>query len=315
MALPREVGMLAETYYRQTTAHAGSTTDALLSLWQSIPDDMSILEGWDRVREPMVAVMAQSQVESALMASAYLQAQGMAQGVNVAVANPSAFVTPTDVSSYWLSYGAAHTVRAANTGGIAEVYARRAGSHILARTIGSMVTDAGREAEYAGMVATPEMVGYYRKLSGTACDRCAILAGAYYRWSDGFLRHPRCQCRHVPAAEQDDSLAFDALEALRNNKIGTYRTLPDGSKVFEPSLSEADRKAILEDGADMGRVINAKRRGLRVSDIYGDRVRHTVVGPRPGMNLRLRPSEIYRQAGMDRDLARRLLQRHGYVSL
>lgn len=110
-------------------------------------------------------------------------------------------------------------------------------------------------------------------------------------------------------------MAFDALEALRNNKIGTYRELPDGSKVFEPSLSAADRKAILEDGADMGAIVNAKRRGLRVSDIHGVRVRHTYVGTRPGDRLRLRPSEIYRQAGMDRDLARRLLRRHGYVAL
>src|SRR5690348_18342012 len=39
-------------------------------------------------------------------------------------------------------------------------------------------------------------------LNPPSCQRCAILAGRWYRWSQGFLRHPRCDCVNLPAERQ-----------------------------------------------------------------------------------------------------------------
>jgi hypothetical protein len=35
-------------------------------------------------------------------------------------------------------------------------------------------------------------IGYIRLLTPPSCARCVILAGRFYRWSDGFKRHPNC---------------------------------------------------------------------------------------------------------------------------
>ena len=57
------------------------------------------------------------------------------------------------------------------------------------RLVTSLVADAARGAESVS-IATRPRVGYVRYLSPPSCSRCAILAGRFYRWSTGFLRHP-----------------------------------------------------------------------------------------------------------------------------
>lgn len=324
MALPVEVGLLADAYYVSTATHGASTANAVGALWNSVPLDMSILEGWPIIAGPVLDTITQEQTASALMAGAYLQAQAEAQGFSLeSLPVPTEFATPTERSAYWNSYAVGSTLSAANYRGLAEVIARRIGLEILMRTANSMVLDAGREAVQAGMTMTPTMVGYYRKLRTPSCDRCAVLAGAFYRWNEGFLRHPNCDCEHVPAADYDDSLAFDSFAAIEAGQI--------------TGLSKADTQAILEDGADVNSVINAKR-GMRHADVFGERIkitsegttRRSIAGARliaeggtggrttsgryfVAQRMRLTPSEIYRQAGMDRELARRLLYKHGYV--
>lgn len=63
------------------------------------------------------------------------------------------------------------------------------------------VTDAGRLAT-AAEISTRQGMGWVRMVNPPCCGRCAILAGRWYRWSDGFRRHPRCDCVHIPSAEQ-----------------------------------------------------------------------------------------------------------------
>ena len=77
------------------------------------------------------------------------------------------------------------------------------------------------------------------------CQRCAVLAGKHFKWNQGFQRHPRCDCRHIPFAESDP---FDP-----GIHIG-----PDDVK----DLTKAQRMAI-DDGADMNQVINSRRAGSR----------------------------------------------------
>ncbi len=150
------------------------------------------------------------------------------------------------------------------------------------------VQDAGRAAVSAGITARPRLTGYVRMLTSPSCSRCAVLAGKWFKWNAGFQRHPRCDCRHIPAAEEDaGDLTTDPVAALRAGQIR--------------GLSEADTKAILRDGADMGRVVNAGR--------TTDRAQGTVP---PGG--RLMPDRIYGLAGDDRTEAIRLLTQAGFIT-
>src|SRR5699024_10180583 len=71
----------------------------------------------------------------------------------------------------------------------------------LKRIAGTDVIDAARSAAGAD-VASRAGVGYIRLVNAPSCKDGAVLAGRFYRWNAGFLRHPNCQCVHVPATNQ-----------------------------------------------------------------------------------------------------------------
>lgn len=159
-------------------------------------------------------------------------------------------------------------------------------------------------------------VGYVRMLTLPSCPDCIILAGRWYRWNDGFERHPNCDCVHIPAVEAigeeiciDPSAYFESLSQ------------PDRERIF----GKANARAIL-DGADIFQVVNASRRkgAIYVAD---DGRRYTKEGTskrsaanlhrrRHGMTpMSQRPTvwQIYRDAKGDRDAAVRLLRDYGYI--
>jgi hypothetical protein len=123
-----------------------------------------------------------------------------------------------------------------------------------------------------------------------------ILAGRFYRWSTGFLRHPLCDCRHIPSSE-------DAAGDLRTDPMAAFRA----GKVT--GLSKAERQAI-QDGADLAKVINAHR-GMYTAG--GKRL--TREGTKRGAlrgQVRPTPEQLYRDA-TSREDAIRLLRRFGYI--
>jgi hypothetical protein len=137
---------------------------------------------------------------------------------------------------------------------------------------------------------------------GGTCDRCLILAGRVYRWNAGFQRHPRCDCRHIPATEDvagdlttDPKAAFEAMPAAEQERV------------FGKAGAEAIR-----DGADMARVVNA-RRGMYTA---GGRLftREATTRRGTGRRVRLMPEQIYREAEGNRGEAIRLLRLHGYIT-
>jgi hypothetical protein len=91
-------------------------------------------------------------------------------------------------------------------------------------------------------------------------------------------------------------------------------------------MSEADVKAVLEDGADFGQVVNA-RSGMYTAQAYGQQVLATRAGTVRGIAARrmeaqggsyrrtprLMPESIYQVAQGDREQALRLLRRFGYL--
>lgn len=186
----------------------------------------------------------------------------------------------------------------------------------------TQVADAARGAAGVAITSTPRM-GYSRLVSPPCCQRCAVLAGKFFKWNAGFQRHPRCDCRHVPVKEGSPLRDVD-------QHIG-----PDQIK----DLTKAQRSAIA-DGADQNQVINAHRAGSRSSDGMttvegttrrgyasyvnrevarqkGEVSKETVVRSRGRRNVtrtkpRLTPEAIYRLSST-REEAVRLLGLNGYL--
>jgi hypothetical protein len=167
------------------------------------------------------------------------------------------------------------------------------------------VTDAGRLATGAAITARPQVHGYVRVVNAPACGRCIVLAGRVYRWSDGFQRHPRCDCQMVPVADagakppQSPRELFDAMDSSEQEKAFTV----------------AGAKAI-RDGADLSRVVNAQRGMYEAGGRSLTTEATTRRGRLPGQaeGARLTPRQIYREAGDDRAEAIRLLRRFGYLT-
>jgi hypothetical protein len=157
----------------------------------------------------------------------------------------------------------------------------------------TQVADSSRVA--AGLaITTRQKVGWTRMVNPPCCARCAILAGKFFRWNVGFRRHPACDCRHVPTAE---------------DVVGDVRTDPKAlfAQGKVNGVTQAEQKAITA-GADINQVINARR------SLYMDSAGHRLT--REGVTrrgVRPTPEQIYRDAGDDQGEALRLLRRFGFI--
>ena len=154
------------------------------------------------------------------------------------------------------------------------------------RLVESLVQDAARAAESVAATVRPD-VWHVRYVSLPCCARCAILAGRAYRWSDGFERHPNCDCSMIPTTDPSEFVQ-DPDELVRAGHVR--------------GLSKADMQA-LGDGADLGQVVNVRLRKAGLLEAGHALTR----GGRPT------PAGIYRLANGDRDKALSLLKQHGYI--
>lgn len=129
--------------------------------------------------------------------------------------------------------------------------------------VASLVQQAGRTAESVAITARPR-VGWTRFLTPPSCSRCAILGGRFYRWSEGFKRHPGCDCTHLPTTA-NDAHAFinDPLDMVEKGQV--------------TGLSKAETQAV-RDGADINQIVNSHRGGLQTTELFGQRIQTTTEG-------------------------------------
>lgn len=159
----------------------------------------------------------------------------------------------------------------------------------FARIVAALVNDAGRTAALADMGRREQVTGYVRSLRPPSCSRCAILAGRVYRYSQGFQRHPRCDCLMTPTNQTiGPSLVTDPQEAL--------------DKGWIRGLSQKDREAV-DAGADLGRVVNVRRKAAGLS-----------VGSSVAMRAGALTPEGCAIYSSDREDFVRLLRKFGYLT-
>jgi hypothetical protein len=214
--------------------------------------------------------------------------------------------------------GAIIRVREAQRKGMSDEAARERGRHFLDLVLKTQVADAARAAESVSItVADPEtpagkkvQVGYVRMLTPPSCGRCAVLAGRFYRWNAGFLRHPSCDCFHIVCTVSGSN------EILTNPYVYfNSLTEQEQNDLFGKAQAEAIR-----DGGDISQVVNSARTAGSVFTA-DDGKRYTNEGTtkrgfaRSVSGRVLRPTvwQIYKDADGDKATAIEQLRKFGYV--
>lgn len=296
-----------------------ATLIAARSTWRRL-DPNNLDASWRRFGPRLLLLLASAQERAAIRALAYVPAVLEEQRITALPAgdiniNPLVGVASDGRPLDSLLYEPVIRTKQLVGEGAALASAMGSGLASLETIISTQVMDAARTATGLGVASRPR-IGYVRQLVTPSCARCVVLAGKYYRWNAGFDRHPQCDCTHIPSIE---------------DRAGDYTT--DPRLAIEQGqvrgLSRADTKAILEDGADVGQVINAKR-GIKPAGVTTEgttrrafaarRMREagdTLQGARTGRyrrttGARLTPDAIYRQAA-SREEALELLRRYGYL--
>jgi hypothetical protein len=235
----------ARAYCQDLSRLNGQVLRLLLRLWGHV-DQGTISESWSHQIPEAAAIVVAGQTVAAELADPYLSS--VLAGDARAAVSPEGFAgtTPAGQSVESLLYLPAIDAKQRIEAGTSAAGALRQSRAPLTMYAQTTVADAGRLAVTSGMAARPHATGYYRMLQTPSCSRCVILAGKFFRYNRGFQRHPKCDCVHVPVQEADDSLVFDARQAVEAGKV--------------TGLSKAETKAIGL-GADPAQVVNA-RRGL-----------------------------------------------------
>ena len=286
-------------------------------LWRNVrPEDIS--RSWEDQLQQLVPRVTAIQITAAQIGSAYTGLALADQGVYVP---PDSFVDTSGLAGIAPSgapldaalYSVVPAVKGWIEKGAQPGRALQMGQRVLDMQLKTIVADTSRVA--AGMdVATRPHVSWCRMLNRPSCGRCISLAGRIYEWNQGFLRHPRCDCKHIPITESAPDQTTDPYEAFRS------MTEEQQAKAFTKDGAQAIR-----DGADLHQVANAQR---GMSYAGGPSKDGTVRGRRGSLTTlsgtgrrglhdkrlgdRLTPEGIY-ALGLDREKTIRLLEAHSYI--
>lgn len=258
-----------------------------MALWRRL-DVRDLSAQWDLIAPQMVAQVSAAQLVAASQASSYVGALDRSYaGFNPlpAAIAPAAF---TNVMGDGREigpalFGAVTQTKTLIGRGVAAPSAFEAGARFIAMIASSALNDLGRSADRT-LAAGKGYTSYVRVVGGSACSRCAILAGIY-SGETAFRRHIHCQCTTCPIPS-DGKLApkgfhdspqsyFDSLSAAEQDRV------------FTNAGAEAIRN-----GADPIKVVNARRGAYGIQ--YSS---HGYIPADPGAARRsLTPQTIGRRA-------------------
>lgn len=314
----------AATYQAAQSRVSQAAAIAAIGIWRGI-DGKNLDASWLQLVGRMLAVVARAQLLAAESGVPFLARILAAQGAKASGGRleASAFAgltgdgrpmksllyTPVALSKQQIGQGAR----------IADVITREE-AHV-AMLVRTQVQDAGRMALQSVMAAEPRIRGYLRKVNLPSCARCIILSGRFYRYSDGFLRHPACDCGMIPVAVGSDFVSAENPVQLLKQMQAEHPTS------LKKSLTDGDLKA-LEHGADLNQVVNAHR-GMTTAAGPGRTVKATTEGTtvrgfagkrlgaaRKTRVTRLTPAQVFEEASLNswsRDEIVAQLTRFGYI--
>lgn len=289
MAAPADV---AASYRAAQAGIARTVAVASVREWRKI-DPARLDLSWLSILLRLLAIVTGGQREAASRAPAYLAAVIRAQGV---VPDPGHRLLPDPFSGIasdgrgldTLLYGPVVSAKHAIATGASVDDALASAERQLAMLVQTQVQDAGRMSAQTAMADDSAVRGYTRVVHLPACPRCIILAGRFYRYSSGFLRHPRCDCTMMPAAEVIEPQDPASLLAQMRKDHPAY---------LARSLTDGDLQA-LDHGADLNQVVNAHR-GMATAAAQATRegtTKRGLAGKRLRGQRRMTPAAIFAQA-------------------
>lgn len=281
----------ATDFYSTQQKVSAVTSAEVLRLWQRMGTNFD--GSWRRIGPAILAVLIEAQAQMSNKATEYVPLVLAATGIPDEPVGQFATDSLVGVASdgrplETLAYSAVTKAMQAVGQGHAPADALQSVDNWLDLMVRQQVADAARQATGVQLATRRQVSNYIRVLNPPSCQRCAILAGRVYRWSTGFLRHPRCDCIMLPAKQgawaKAEGFITDPMDAFRRGEIR--------------DLTDAQTKAINE-GADIGKVVNAHR-GMST----------TVTRAATGVPT---PEGIYQRAS-SRAGAIRLLEKYGYIT-
>lgn len=314
-----------EFYALQQRVNA-TTVNEVRRLWRRMGDDFDA--SWRRHGSGMLAVIVEAQKEVTKAAALYvpdvLEETGIPDRPEADFRPGSLVGSASDGRRLdTLAYGGVTHAKAAISEGATTAAALNGGGDWLELMAKLQVADAARQAVGVMTASRKNLGGTVRVLNPPSCQRCAILAGRWYRWSKGFDRHPKCDCVNQPVPSESyakaEGFITDPMDAYRKGEI--------------KDITQAQAFA-LDNGADIFQVVNATRgmsttatrRAVRTSSKLAPASARGVqagmpdllgginFAPATGPAYRLTPEGIYREAKGDRDTAIRLLREWGYLT-
>ena len=304
--MPQTVPSDVAKHYERVQSYQRDALRVALAAWGEVAPG-AISETWEPLLPTVTIAVTSAQISAA--ESSLVSYRDMAVKTGQ-YRLPRAFVDPDSVAGESSDggdleaalYVPAIRAKQAISAGAAPAPAMKAVQSEFRMLVGSLVADSGRKAATA-LNATRFTGGYVRMLNPPSCSRCAILAGRWFRWNDGFRRHPQCDCVHIPAKSgdwaRDEGFVSDPYEYFESLSEA------DQARLFGKSNARAIR-----DGADIFQVENAKR-GMAI-DGQTTTASTSRRGIYRGRGARLTPDAIYRTAGT-RTNALKMLEEYGYV--
>lgn len=188
--------------HSEVETYVSAVTSRTAQLWRQV-DPNDIKNSWLQLSTEAYAYVSIGQMAAAAGADPYISA--VSSAVPLGAVQPRAFAGVASDGRNLLSLLQQPAIKAlvGIAGGYPPERALQIGGNSLMSIAGTMVMDAARASEHTAIAARPAITGYVRVLNPPSCARCAILAGKWYRWNQGFQRHPRCDCVHEPSQRND----------------------------------------------------------------------------------------------------------------
>lgn len=340
----------ARDFYARQQRVAQTTANEVRRIWRGrMGDDFDA--SWRRIAPAVLAVVVEGQLQMARASQTYVGDVLDQQGIPD---RPAGELVPESLAGMasdgrrldTLAQQSVVTAKVAVGSGATTDQALNSGGDFLHLMAQLQVADTARVAVGIGTTVRRDIAGHVRVLNPPVCQRCAILGGRFYRWSEGFDRHPRDDCTMMPVRSAAEAQA----EGLMNDPMAAYRA------GWIKDLTEAQVRAI-EEGAKLNQVVNAyrgmgttatetqlsarklhlleKERTARAAEEAQRQARVAAFSassssaaniieslnaqlrglPRADLtSVRLTPEGIYRLAGHDRAEAIRLLRSEGYIT-
>lgn len=260
----------ALSYSALQRAEIGAAVSAVSRLWRRMGNDFDA--SYARLEPTLLAVLFSAQERVADGALAYVPEvlEDVPEPVYASAGSRFVGVAGDGLPVASMAYGAVIHAKQAVASGLEPAQALAGAGKFLNLSAGTLLSDTGRAAEKVSGGAH-RVTSWTRMLNPPSCGRCVILAGKRSRQSEAFDRHPGCDCRNVPSAE---------------NTGDDARTDP---KAYLDGLSEAEQDRVLgskangqafRDGADMNQLINAYRKAgaVRPAQIHNVNIKYTREG-------------------------------------